>query len=79
MKHFLKVKDQLVAEFEFDEFSSAIRFVTQIAELAESENHHPDIDIRFTKITVKLTTHDAGSAVTEKDYSLAEKIEKAYS
>lgn len=79
MSHFLKVKDQLVAEFEFNEFNSAIRFVNQIAELAEREHHHPDIDIRYTKVTVKLSTHDAGNVVTEKDYSLAEKIETLFS
>jgi len=48
----------------------AIDFVNQIARKAQKANHHPDIDIRFDKVTLKLTTHDEGG-ITEKDFSLA--------
>ncbi len=62
----------LVREFEFDSFRSAIGFVVQLAEAAESENHHPDIDIRYRKVTVRWTSHDKGG-ITERDHTMAER------
>jgi 4a-hydroxytetrahydrobiopterin dehydratase len=59
--------------FEFADFNTAIAFVSKVAQLSEAENHHPDIDIRWNKVTLTLTTHDAGG-VTDKDHNLAEKI-----
>jgi 4a-hydroxytetrahydrobiopterin dehydratase len=49
-------------------------FVVRVALLAEPANHHPDIDIRWNKVTIALTTHSEG-ALTEKDITLASKIE----
>ncbi len=60
----------LEQEFEFDSFASAIAFVDRLAELAESENHHPDIRISFKRVQVRWTTHSAGG-VTERDRELA--------
>ena len=60
----------------FDSFPAAIAFVNRIAELAESADHHPDIDIRYDKVKVGLSTHDAGG-ITDKDTAMAEKIEFA--
>jgi 4a-hydroxytetrahydrobiopterin dehydratase len=51
-----------------------IDFVVRIAGLAEAANHHPDVDIRYTKVTVTLSTHDAGG-ITVKDLDLAKEIE----
>ena len=51
-------------------FLESIDFVNRIARKAQKANHHPDIDIRFDKVTLKLTTHDAGG-ITKKDFSLA--------
>ena len=51
-------------EFEFASFAEAIAFVDRLAEAAESENHHPDIDIRYRKVTVRWTTHSEGG-ITE--------------
>ena len=65
--------DALVREFELPSFPAAIGFVDRLAELAESENHHPDIDIRYKRVTVRWTTHSAGG-VTEKDRELAERM-----
>ncbi len=62
----------LVREFELPTFPAAIEFVDRLAELAESENHHPDIDIRYRRVTVRWTTHSAGG-ITEKDRELAER------
>ena len=59
---------------EFDDFSQAIDFVNGVAELAEDAEHHPDIDIRFNKVRLVLTTHSKG-ALTDADFDLAEKID----
>ncbi|MGA9594815.1 MAG: 4a-hydroxytetrahydrobiopterin dehydratase [Acidimicrobiia bacterium] len=60
--------------FEFTDFNEAMGFVVRVALLAEPANHHPDIDIRWNKVTIALTTHSEG-ALTEKDITLASKIE----
>ena len=62
--------------FEFTSFPEGIAFVSRIAEVAEQMDHHPDIDIRYTKITCSLSTHSAGG-ITAKDFKLAEAIEAA--
>jgi 4a-hydroxytetrahydrobiopterin dehydratase len=64
--------DALVREFELPSFPAAIAFVDRLGELAESENHHPDIDIRYRKVTVRWTTHSEGG-ITEKDREMAER------
>lgn len=64
--------DALVREFELPTFSAAIEFVDRLAELAESENHHPDIDIRYRRVTVRWTTHSEGG-ITEQDRAMAER------
>ena len=65
-------ENALVREFELPTFPAAIDFVDRLAELAESEDHHPDIDIRFRKVTVRWTTHSAGG-ITDKDREMAER------
>ncbi|CAN5227296.1 4a-hydroxytetrahydrobiopterin dehydratase [soil metagenome] len=60
--------------FEFDEFMEAIEFVNDVAEIAEDAEHHPDIDIRWNKVTLMLTTHSEGG-LTENDFELARKID----
>jgi 4a-hydroxytetrahydrobiopterin dehydratase len=61
--------------YKHDSFAEAIVFVNAVAHLAELANHHPDIDIRYSNITLTLTTHDEGG-VTEKDIGLARSIEE---
>ena len=56
--------------YEFKDFPAAMKFVNAVAELAEQTQHHPDVDIRWNKVTLALTTHDAGG-LTEKDFALA--------
>lgn len=56
--------------FEFKDFVVAMKFVNAVAKAAEKAEHHPDIDIRWNKVTLALTTHDA-SGLTEKDFALA--------
>lgn len=57
------------------DFPAAIKFVNAVAKLAEKAWHHPDIDIRWNKVTLVLTTHDAGG-LTKKDFTLAQKFNK---
>jgi 4a-hydroxytetrahydrobiopterin dehydratase len=64
--------DALVREFELPTFPAAIDFVVRLGELAESENHHPEIDIRYRRVTVSWTTHSEGG-ITEKDRQMAER------
>jgi 4a-hydroxytetrahydrobiopterin dehydratase len=59
--------------FAFPDFRAAMTFVNRVAELAEGANHHPDIDIRYSKVTLVLSTHDAGG-LTARDFALAESI-----
>ena len=62
--------------FGFDRFADGIRFVDRVAVAADEMNHHPDIDVRYTKITITLSTHDAGG-ITQSDLDLGKKIEGA--
>ncbi|HEV2696236.1 MAG TPA: 4a-hydroxytetrahydrobiopterin dehydratase [Verrucomicrobiae bacterium] len=63
--------------FTFDDFPPAITFVNRIARYAQKLNHHPDIDIRFNKVTLAVTSHDAGG-LTQKDFVLAGKCDGAF-
>ena len=56
--------------FQFKDFSHALGFVNQVAETSEAVNHHPDILIRYNKVTLRLTTHDSGG-LTLNDIDLA--------
>ena len=60
--------------YQFKDFPAAIKFVNAVARLAEKAQHHPDIDIRWNKVTLTLTTHDQGG-ITEKDFALAKKCD----
>jgi 4a-hydroxytetrahydrobiopterin dehydratase len=59
--------------FQFPDFKAAMEFVNKVAEAAEQANHHPDIDIRYNKVTMALVSHDSGG-VTQRDVKMAEKI-----
>lgn len=67
--------EALEREFEFPSFPEAIAFVNRVAELAESENHHPDIAISYRRVTLRWTTHSAGG-ITDRDRELAERSSK---
>lgn len=60
---------------EFGSFSAALRFVNRVGWLAEQADHHPDIDIRYRRVTLALSTHSAGG-LTRKDFALAGRIER---
>ena len=59
--------------FEFKEFREALNFVNRVGELAEAMNHHPEIDIRYRRVRLELTTHSAGG-ITELDLDFAKNL-----
>ena len=66
--------------FTFKNFLEAVSFVRKVANISEEKQHHPDIEIySYKKVRIKLTTHDEGNKITEKDIFIAERIEKLYS
>jgi 4a-hydroxytetrahydrobiopterin dehydratase len=66
--------EELVRRFEFKDFVEALGFVYRVGEAAEAAAHHPDIDIRYNKVRLALTTHDAGG-LTGLDFELAARID----
>ncbi|MFD2572214.1 4a-hydroxytetrahydrobiopterin dehydratase [Spirosoma soli] len=68
--------NQLIREFTFNDFSEAFSFMTRVALLAEKMDHHPWWSNVYNQVTIKLSTHDAGNIVTDKDRQLAAAIDK---
>jgi 4a-hydroxytetrahydrobiopterin dehydratase len=66
--------DALMKTFTFTRFADGIAFVDRVAIAADRMNHHPDIDIRYTKVAIALSTHDAGG-ITDNDIKLAQEID----
>ena len=69
--------DEIQKVFEFDDFTAAMSFVNDVAKMADRYDHHPDIDIRYTKVTTSLSTHSAGG-ITSLDLDLAGEIERLF-
>lgn len=67
-------KGILKRTFVFKDFPEAIEFIKEVAYVAEARDHHPDIDVRWNRVTLLLTTHEEGG-VGLKDFSLAREIE----
>lgn len=67
-------RQALQRTFEFRDFVTAIRFVNAVARAAEKAGHHPDLDIRWNRVTLTLTTHDAGG-LTARDFELARRCD----
>ena len=68
--------NKLVRQFEFSDFVAAFGFMSQVAIIAEKMDHHPNWSNVYNKVTIELTTHDAGNVVTDKDRDLAQAIDK---
>jgi 4a-hydroxytetrahydrobiopterin dehydratase len=66
--------DVLTRLYSFRNFAESMAFVNRVADAAEAANHHPDIDIRYSKVTLTLSTHDAGG-ITQNDIDLAKAID----
>jgi 4a-hydroxytetrahydrobiopterin dehydratase len=67
--------DALCKSYHFAKFPDGVAFVDRVALVAEEMNHHPDIDIRYTKVHFALSSHDAGG-ITSRDFRLAQAIEE---
>ncbi len=65
-----QIGDTLQRTFKFADFVAAKAFVDRVAELAETQQHHPDILIRYDKVTLTMSTHDAGG-ITDRDFEFA--------
>ncbi len=68
---------KLVRNWTFQDFLQAMAFVNRIADLAEQAGHHPDIDIRYNRVTLGLVTHDAGG-ITQRDAEMAAAISQMF-
>jgi 4a-hydroxytetrahydrobiopterin dehydratase len=68
--------DEIVKEYRFDGFGDAIAFVVRLAFRAEKANHHPDLDVRYNRVRVALSTHSDGG-ITAKDLALAAEADTA--
>ncbi|MBI2656668.1 4a-hydroxytetrahydrobiopterin dehydratase [Candidatus Woesearchaeota archaeon] len=75
LKDWELIGHEITKEFRFKDFKEAMEFVQKIGEEAEREHHHPDILIRYNKVTINVTTHDA-NGLTYKDFKLASVIEQ---
>ena len=73
-----EIDNALVAEFKFEDFVSAFGFMSAVAMHAEKMNHHPEWSNVYNKVSIKLTTHDAGNTVTDKDRKLSQAISTLY-
>jgi 4a-hydroxytetrahydrobiopterin dehydratase len=69
-------EEAIVFRLKFKKYLDAVEFLRRVAEVAERLNHHPDVELRYVNLALRLTTHDAGNKVTEKDLRLAEEIQK---
>jgi 4a-hydroxytetrahydrobiopterin dehydratase len=67
--------DKIGKEFEFNNFKEALSFLVRVGFEAESLGHHPEIFNVYNSVSIKLSTHDAGGKVTQKDFDLANAIE----
>lgn len=70
-----EIDDKLVRTFEFKDFVEAFGFMTRVAIAAEKADHHPNWSNVYNKVTIELTTHDAGNIVTDNDRNLAKIID----
>jgi 4a-hydroxytetrahydrobiopterin dehydratase len=68
--------DAIVKEFDRGDFAGSVDFVNALAPAAEDMNHHPDLEISWSKVLVKITTHSEGG-LTQNDFELARKVDAA--
>ena len=66
--------NELVTQLKSEDFIEAFAFMTEVAIIAEKMNHHPTWSTTYNKVEIRLSTHDAGNTITDKDRKLAESI-----
>jgi 4a-hydroxytetrahydrobiopterin dehydratase len=69
-----QLNDSITRTYQLNDFVQSMEFVNRVAEIAEDVQHHPDILIRWSKVTLTLSTHDAGG-ITEKDFDFAKRAD----
>jgi 4a-hydroxytetrahydrobiopterin dehydratase len=74
----IEESNQLRKSFAFSDFTEAFAFMTRVAFLAESQQHHPNWSNVYNRVEIVLTTHDAGNVVTDKDFKLAKAIDQLF-
>lgn len=72
-----ETNNELVTQLKFKDFKEAFAFLTEVALMAEKMNHHPTWINTYNKVEIRLSTHDAGNTITEKDRKLANSITEA--
>ena len=70
--------NQLERWFDCGDFPGAVSWVSALVEPAEAMSHHPDVEIRYRRVRLALTTHDCGGVVTDRDVELAERIDRLW-
>jgi 4a-hydroxytetrahydrobiopterin dehydratase len=65
-----------VYKLRFKTYMDAVWFLTRLAEIAERLGHHPEVELRYTNLALRLTTHDAGNKISERDLALAREIDR---
>ncbi len=73
-----ETNESLERSFVFKDFKAAFAFMTEVAFYAEQHNHHPDWSNVYNRVDIRLSTHDAGNVVTEKDRNLAAAIDRVF-
>lgn len=76
MNTWTEIDGKLCRSFRFADFSEAFAFMTRVAMIAEKQNHHPEWTNTWNTVTIRLSTHDAGGTITDKDRKLAAAIDK---
>lgn len=67
--------NSIARTFEFGNFVESVEFVNEITEIAEDFDHHPDVDIRWNKVTLRFSTHSKGG-LTAKDFDVAQRVDE---
>ncbi len=75
---FQEKENALHAQLQFADFRQAMAFMLEVAFVAEAQNHHPEWSNVYNRVQIRLTTHDAGNTITEKDRLLAQSIAEIY-
>lgn len=78
MNDWKNIDNHLVKVFRFDNYLNSVEFVKAIAVIAERQLHHPQMVIDYLQITIRMTTHDQGNVITNKDYTLSKRIDMIY-
>lgn len=76
MSGWVEVNGALAREFRYRDFNEAFAFMTRVAVLAEEHQHHPEWTNVWNRVMIRLSTHEAGGTVTDKDWRLAKAIDK---